>query len=179
MKKGILFFAILMVSITTMAQSEQQSDSLVLHSPKAQSFGKYMLDVNLYSKPAFRLPSYMEMLKTTPSMENFLESLYRSPQWVFTKAGPNDLPTLQYTYVTPYSSSHSIMQNIGMGSIKLNKNLKLNLYGQYTPEGHKIKGNNLLPWQKDDFMGGMELKVNNNFGIRIEVQRKGYDPYNY
>jgi hypothetical protein len=32
-----------------------------------------------------------------------------------------------------------------------------------------------LPWEKNNFMGGMELKLNKHFGIRVEVQQ-GRDP---
>lgn len=178
MKKIILFFAMLTVSITTaMAQSEVPSDSINLKMNNNKHFGDYILNANLYTIPMVRLPSYTDMLKTTPSMENFLESLGHSPQWMFTKVTPGTLPTLTYGYNA--FGFQSSMQNIGMGTIKLNGNLRLNLYGQYAPDGSKLPGNNLLPWEKNYFKGGMELKMNKNFGIRVEVQRGGYNPYAY
>lgn len=177
MKKMILFLAVLIVSIATMAQSEAVSDSITLKMDNNKHFGNYMLDANLYSMPILQLPSYTDMLKTTPSMENFLESLNRSPQWIFTKATSDALPTLTYGYSA--FDFQSPTQNLGIGTIKLNSNLRLNLYGQYAPDGSKLPGNNLLPWDKNYFKGAMELKVNKNFGIRVEVQRGGYNPYAY
>lgn len=177
MKKMILFLAVLIVPIATMAQSEAVSDSITLKMDNNKHFGDYMLDASLYTMPILQLPSYTELLKTTPSMENFLESLSRSPQWMFTKATSDALPTLIYGYNA--FDFQSPTQNLGMGTIKLNSNLRLNLYGQYAPDGSKLPGNNLLPWEKNYFKGAMELKVNKNFGIRVEVQRGGYNPYAY
>lgn len=178
MKKIILFLAMLATSMATMAQSEVLSDSITLKMDSNKHFGDYMLDANLYSMPILQLPSYTDMLKTTPSMENFIESLLnRSPQWMFTKATSDALPTLTYGYNT--FDFQSPTQNLGMGTIKLNGNLRLNLYGQYAPDGSKLPGNNLLPWEKNYFKGAMELKVNKKFGIRVEVQRGGYNPYTY
>lgn len=50
-------------------------------------------------------------------------------------------------------------------------NMRLSTYGQYTWDGKRIPRPSVLPWEKNNFMGGMELKVNKNFGIRIEVQQ--------
>ncbi|WP_159431322.1 hypothetical protein [Bacteroides ihuae] len=48
MKKTILFFAMLTVSITAaMAQSEVLSDSITLRMNNNKHFGDYMLDANL------------------------------------------------------------------------------------------------------------------------------------
>jgi hypothetical protein len=64
-----------------------------------------------------------------------------------------------------------------VNSFRLNGNLQLNLYGEYDANGRKIIRPSALPWEKNDFKGGFELKSNNgHFGIRFEVQRKA-NPY--
>ncbi|WP_321331223.1 hypothetical protein [uncultured Bacteroides sp.] len=178
MKKSILLIAMIALSAIAQAQSEITSDSITnMNINKSTRFGDFLLDVNLYAMPVHPLPSFTDLLKTTPSMENLLESINRPSQWVFTRATPDALPSLVYAYDSPYSSFPA--QDLGMGTIKLNDKLKLNLYGQYAPDGSKLPGTNLFPWNKNEFKAGMELKVNDHFGVHVEVQRGGYNPYLY
>ena len=177
MKKLIVLFSVLWISATVSAQSEIKNDSLTLSMGQNKMFGDFILDGSLFTMAVKQLPSFEDFLKTAPSMDGLLQSINQPARWVFGKASADGRPTLLYT--NRMDNFYSVNENIGVASYQITDKIRLNLSGQYNADGTKIRGNNLLPCDKNYFTGAMEMKFNKNFGVRIEVQRGGNNPYLY
>ena len=177
MKKLLVLFSVLWISAAVSAQSEIKNDSLTLSMGQNKMFGDFILDGSLFTMAVKQLPSFADLLKTAPSMDGLLQSINQPARWVFGKASADGRPTLLYT--NRMDNFYSVNENIGVASYQITDKIRLNLSGQYNADGTKIRGNNLLPWDKNYFKGAMEMKFNKNFGVRIEVQRGGNNPYLY
>lgn len=167
MKKLVIILTILLGTTTLAAQTEIKQDSLkIAVGPKynMKAFGDFVLDMNLLTPP--KLPSFSSNL-LGPDMTKDYNALFILP----------------FQQITTYKFTHSNYQPYGYGffstsqelqgaTFKLNGNMKISTYGQYTLDGRKIPQRGALPWEKNDFIGGMELKFNKNFGIQIEVRQR-------
>lgn len=172
MKKILFIFAFLMGITQLSAQNEVTSDSI--QTPPAHNikpFGDFMLDMNLLTPP--KLPSFSTNL-LGPNASKDYSLLFMLPlQMVLSK-----------THVYNSYSSFGIgvfptSNYLQSATFHLNDNMRLSTYGQYTLDGRRIPNPSALPWEKNNFMGGMELKFNKNFGIRIEVQQGRNPMYPY
>ncbi|KAA6341169.1 hypothetical protein EZS27_011008 [termite gut metagenome] len=172
MKKLILFFLLSVITNIVFAQSELSGsdDSSLETSANNKQYGKYLLDMNLLAPPiALRLPLFDFTNVTTD-----YNSLFRlNPNVTYGKETSGSIFQSYYGY------GYSPFQSLQTGSFKLNDNLRFNLYGGYSADGRKLPNTSAYPWEKNDFRGGMELKMNKNFGIRVEVQRRGNAIYPY
>lgn len=158
-------------TINVVAQNEQPADSIHSALPdNIKLFGDYMLDMSILMPP--RLPAF--------NADPFSADLPRDYNALFQLSGTS-------TYSRVYTESFGLMHGYGMfsssdylygASFKLNDKVLLNTYGQYDMYGRRVPNPNALPWEKNNFTGGMELKFNKNFGVRIEVQqRRNPNPY--
>ena len=76
-----------------------------------------------------------------------------------------------------YNGMGSGMVNWQGKSYRLGSGARINLYGEYDADGHKVHNPSALPWQKKDFNAAFEFKsANGNFGVKLEVHggRSGY-----
>lgn len=171
-KKIILIFTLLIGVLQVSAQNEGKTDSI--QSPPIQNikmFGDFMLDMNILAPPP-KLPSFSSNMLWPDATKDY-SLLFQLPSQM-TLSGGTYIPSMYSSIGYGYGifPSSNFLQS---ATFRLNDNMRLTTYGQYTLDGRKIPNPSALPWEKDNFMGGMELKVNKNFGIRIEVQ-KGHNP---
>lgn len=126
-----------------------------------KQFGDFVLDMNLLAPP--RVPSFSTNLLGPDATKDY-NMLFQLPlQWIISSFAPRT-----YTYGLGTFSHTTPLQS---SSFRLNDNMRINTYGQYRLDGSKIPNPSALPWEKNNFIGGMELKFNKNFGIRVEVQQ--------
>jgi len=172
MRKLLIIVALLVGTTYLSAQNEVTSDS-IQSSPtyNVKAFGDFLMDITMLTTP--KLPSFSTNLLGPDATKDY-NLLFQLP---------SDM-TLSKTYVnSSYNSygtgvfSHS--NYLLNATFKINDNMRLSTYGQYTLDGRRIPNPSALPWEKNNFMGGMELKFNNNFGIRIEVQQGRNPMYPY
>lgn len=171
MRYYILTFLILLLPIYSYAQSENPSDTIRVPSKQYKQYGDFILDMSLFSLMPPTIPKVsLELPK--PSI-NYNELLQLDKMPVFDN------------FYSSYSLSHFDYYHGMMGtpvqlqskSYRLNDNLRLNTYGQYDEYGRKIPNPGALPWEKNNFVGGFELKSNKGFGIRVEVRQGNRNPY--
>lgn len=63
--------------------------------------------------------------------------------------------------------------DLQMGSFSLGNGLRLQTYGQYDADGHRVYNPSALPWEKNRFHGAFELKsANGSWGFRVEVEHR-------
>ncbi|NDV65128.1 hypothetical protein [Bacteroides sp. 224] len=170
MKKLFLVFVLWITTFSLQAQTEVISDSIHI-SPKAQrELNQLFFDFSLPEAP--RMPIINTGLLLGPDMSKDYSSLFQiDKKWTF---GQNYTLVPTVGHMDFYSSSQSVQ----VGTLRLNDHIKLSLYGQYTATGERIPTTNIFPWDKKSFTGGMQLKINNNFGISIEVKQGGKNPMN-
>jgi len=165
---GVLFLAIAKLS----AQNEVTNDSIQappMHNIKP--FGGFMLDMNLLIPQ--KLPSFSTNLLGPDATKDYNLMFQLSPQMTLSK-------TYVYNTYSPLGMGVFATSNyLQSATFRLNDNMTLSTYGQYTLDGRRIPNSSALPWEKNYFMGGMELKVNKNFGIRVEVQQGRNPMYPY
>jgi hypothetical protein len=165
MRTLLFLFALLTGTIHLSAQQEVAADSIPsLHTNTIKMSGGFMLDMNLLIPP--KLPSF--------SMNTDLLGPDATKDYIRLFQLPSQM-TLSQSYINAFYSP-TLLQT---ATFKLNGSMRLGTYGQYTWEGKRIPNPGALPWEKKRFMGGMELKFNNNFGIRIEVQQGRNPAYPY
>lgn len=171
--KKLLFIFILLISTTCLsAQNEVTSDS-IQSAPtySIKMFGDFLLDMNLLLPP--KLPSFSENLLAPDATKDFNQLFLLSPRMTLSKG-------FVYNSYHPYGLGVFSSSNFLQSAIfQPNGNMRLSTYGQYTLDGKRIPNPSALPWEKNNFMGGMELKFNKNFGIRIEVQQGRNPMYPY
>ena len=77
-----------------------------------------------------------------------------------------------------YTGIGSGMVNWQGTSFKLNNGMRINLYGEYNADGHKVYNPSALPWERNQFHGAFEMKsANGSFGIKVEVHGGRNYPY--
>jgi len=172
MKKNILTLLFIVFASSCLYGQEENDlppDISVGKSESVKNFDGFLLDIKPFVP--LKLPEL--------NFDNFIPSYSSKFQFVdpkFTIYRVNSM-TLPYGLNSYYGLNGFFpsSQNLLMSSFQLNDNIRLNTYGQYTMDGKKLPDTTGLPWNKNAFMGGMELKFNNNFRIRVDV-RRGNDP---
>lgn len=151
------------------AQSEVKSDTVRSTTANKQFESLFFSDFDI--PPVPQLPKFDPSQFLGPDMTKDYSMLFQPDEsWTFGHS-VIEVITPSYMYATFASPKH-----VQMGTIKLNEKLTLGVYGQYTADGKRIPGTDLFPWDRNSFIGGMELKFNNNFGIRLEVRQGGKNP---
>ncbi|NDV82897.1 occludin [Bacteroides sp. 51] len=172
MRKLIFILTLLAGTFRLSAQNEVTTDSI--QTPPAYNikpFGDFMLDMTLFTAP--KIPSFSTNLLGPDATKDYSLLFMLPLQMVLSK-----------THVYNSYSSFGIgvfptSNYLQSATFQLNDNMRLSTYGQYTLDGKRIPNPSALPWEKNNFMGGMELKFNKNFGIRIEVQQGRNPMYPY
>lgn len=177
-KKIIFIFTLLLGALQLSAQNEGKTDSI--QSPPIHNnikmMGDFMLDMNMLAPP--QLPSFSSNMLWPDATKDY-NLLFQLPNKMTLSGGtyiPSMYSSFGYGYGYGMFASSNFLQS---ATFQLNDNMRLTTYGQYRLDGRKVPNPSALPWEKDKFVGGMELKVNKNFGIRVEVQRGGNPMYPY
>jgi len=178
MRKILFIFALLMGAMHLSAQNEVRGDSIQSPSTgQIKMVGDFMLDMNLMMMPP-RLPSlHMNTDMLGPDVTKDYMQLFQLPSQMVLSRTYISNPFYSYGY--GYGGFFSTPTTLQTATFKVNDKMRLTTYGQYTLDGKRVPNPAALPWEKNNFMGGMELKFNNNFGIRIEVQQGRNPMYPY
>lgn len=158
MRKLVFIFVLLTGTAYLSAQNEVTADTVPSpHANNIRMSEGFMLDMNLLipSKlPSFRMNTDLLGPDATKDYIRLLQL-------------PSQM-TLSQSYISAFYSP-ALLQT---ATFRLNGGMRLSTYGQHTWDGRRIPNSGVLPWEKNNFMGGMELKFNNSFGIRIGVQQR-------
>ncbi len=172
MKRYIKILLILLFPIYSYAQSELSSDN-IKPTPKAYKlYGNFIIDMSLFSIMPPTLPKVsLELPKPSIDYNELFQmdkmSTYNS--FYISNSSP-------FSYGGYYNWGNTPVR-LQSQSFRLNDNLNFSTFGQYDEEGRKIMTPGLMPWQKDNFVGGFELKSKKGFGIRVEVRQGNRPPY--
>lgn len=170
MKRLLFILSLLAISYTVFAQEGEPGDSVRISFSNHKPFGDFLIDTNLLKTP--KLPKFgLESMLGPDMSKDYNQYFQLDNRMIFTQ-GSVQMPFYSITY--PGLSWHSTEQ-LQMGTFQLNDNIRLHTYGQYDADGYKVPNRSAMPWQRNNFVGGMELKTSNGFGIRIDV-RRGHDP---
>lgn len=183
MKNWIIIILLACIPVISQAQSEGNGD--VFQRSMVKDFGGFILDMGTMLNaeslviPFTPLPNLSLLAPAeewTPAKLS-TDAFRINPNLTY-MGGTNLLPTsLSSMYLTPYGIG-SGMVNWQGASYKLNNGARINLYGQYDADGHKVYNPSAMPWQRNDFNAAFEMKsANGNFGIRLEVHGGRNYPY--
>lgn len=176
MKKLIIILG-LVVSVSALyAQpaTEAPKDSIDYSRIDFKKFGDFILSSDVFTPIKLPQLNFKDMFST--NIQTYAVQFNLDPKITFGVGMVGDYFTSSYGL---YNGFFSYPEQVQMGSFQLNDNVRLNTYGHYNSEGWKVR-HPYNPWDKNSFMGGMELKINKNFGIRMEVRRSNnplYHPY--
>lgn len=172
MKKGFAFIIGLLGTVSVAAQSEVPADTVRGLPSTVKRYGDFLIDMGLFASSRPQLP---KLDFTLYDASKDFNSIFRlNPDVTMTQGFTTVLsPGLGWGFNSFGASS----QHLQMGSFKLKNGMQLNTYGEYDANGRKVPNPSAMPWEKNNFKGGFELKSGNGaFGIRIEVQQ-GRNPY--
>lgn len=182
MKKWIYTLLLLATPFVLHAQSE--TGNALENNTRIKNYDGFILDMSTMLNAEslvvpFALPS-LSYLMTPESPLPF--------QWNPDAFKLN--PAITYLGQTSTGSSHlSILSPLYNGmssgkvnwqgtSYKLKNGMRINLYGEYNADGHKVYNPSALPWERNNFHGAFEMKsANGNFGIKVEVHRGRNNPF--
>lgn len=174
MKKLMIYLLLSVASLTTLkAQSELPTDS-IRHTTKTgiKQFGDFLLDMRLMQATMIKLPKLDFTLTDNAKDYNALFRLPESSIYSQEQIGSS------YSLGLNDFSSFGQTETFRKSTFKLNNGWQFSTYGNYNADGWKIPQRSVLPWEKNNFSGGFELKsANKAFGIRIEVRQGQNYPY--
>lgn len=174
MKKVIASLILLLGTLSVSAQSELPTDTLRGLPATVKQYGAFLIDMGLFATSKPQLPQ--ADFKLYDASKDF-NSIFR--------LNPNATMTQGFsTALSPgfggwaFGSFGSGAQYLQMGSFKLKNGMQLNTYGEYDATGRKVRNLNAMPWEKNNFKGGFELKsANGAFSFGIQVQQGNNYPY--
>ena len=183
MKRIALLILCMTTTFLLHAQSEVKGDSIA--TPPASEGGSSLLPSTVRNYGGFLLDMGAINLPHRPSLSNFkLEIPDASKDYSYIFRPQTDVIYTQgnYTMGLPctgfgWGSFWGTPTTLQMGSFQLNNGWKLNTYGEYDADGRRVYNPSALPWERNNFKGAFELKSENGFGLRIEVQRKRETPF--
>lgn len=164
MKKLFLILALCLSGfVTAVAQSEEKTKN-ARPSSFNTDFDYMLFDFSLPELP--KMPKFDTQSLLMPNRTTDYSLIFKlDDQWTF-GYDVSDVWVMDYS-VYGFANNSQVQ----MGIFKINENLQLGLYGQYDAKGRRLQGTNLFPWDKNSFIGGLELKINKNIGIRVEVRQ--------
>lgn len=175
MKKFV--FAIFLTITSTsglFAQSEQPQIIIEQEGERMATYKEYegfILDLTeTLATPAI-LPKFELLNYSKDPYINWLDRLNLNLGNV-TYGRTNYSPDMIHSQWNRYSMrTQGINDPINTATFRLNDNWKLSTYGDYDADGYKRANPAQLPWQKNDFKGGFELKSSKGFSFKMEMRR--------
>lgn len=167
----VLLFTLCTSAPLLHAQHEAGADSLRTHfSPDAvKEFDGFLLDMDLLrtARPVAPLPGKVELYDASKDYG----SLFRlSPNATYSQGSFPAYGANAWGWGTSPTWQ--------TGTFRLGNGMRIQTYGQYNREGHRVIDPSALPWQRQNFHGAFELKsANGHFGIRLEVKQGRQTPY--
>ena len=185
MKRIFLLFTLFFASTTLLhAQSETAVDSLAMPAvpedapllpSTVKNYGGFLLDLGSMNLP--ERPSLSNIKLEVPDASKDYSFLLRPlNNAVYTQGNYTMFSSSPYYGFGP-SSFWGTSSTLQKGTFQLKNGWKLNTYGEYDADGRRVYNPSALPWQRNNFKGAFELKSDNGFGLRIEVQRGRENPF--
>lgn len=177
MKRLILFVCVMLGVLSVSAQSEVPADTIRGLPSTVKQYGDFLIDMGLFAASPARLPR--PSLNLYDASKDYNRIFRLNPDATMTQGFSNAFaPVYSSGYAWGFGGFSSTPQYLQMGSFKLKNGMRLNTYGEYDADGRKVPNPSAMPWEKNNFKGGFELKSGNGaFGIRIEVQQGRGAPY--
>lgn len=177
MKRPILFVCVMLGALSVSAQSEVPADTIRGLPSTVKQYGDFLIDMGLFAASPVRLPR--PSLNLYDASKDYNRIFRLNPDATMTQGFSNAFaPVYSSGYAWGFGGFSSTPQYLQMGSFKLKNGMRLNTYGEYDADGRKVPNPSAMPWEKNNFKGGFELKSGNGaFGIRIEVQQGRGAPY--
>lgn len=177
MKRPILFVCVMLGVLSVSAQSEVPADTIRGLPSTVKQYGDFLIDMGLFAASPARLPR--PSLNLYDASKDYNRIFRLNPDATMTQGFSNAFaPVYSSGYAWGFGGFSSTPQYLQMGSFKLKNGMRLNTYGEYDADGRKVPNPSAMPWEKNNFKGGFELKSGNGaFGIRIEVQQGRGAPY--
>lgn len=177
MKRLILFVCVMLGALSVSAQSEVPADTIRGLPSTVKQYGDFLIDMGLFAASPARLPR--PSLNLYDASKDYNRIFRLNPDATMTQGFSNAFaPVYSSGYAWGFGGFSSTPQYLQMGSFKLKNGMRLNTYGEYDADGRKVPNPSAMPWEKNNFKGGFELKSGNGaFGIRIEVQQGRGAPY--
>lgn len=181
MKKLITLLLLLTGFIQAHAQNEAD---IRLDGAGVKNFGGFILDMGTMlnaesltlSVPYPTLSYHMGFGEASPYPIN-PEAFRLNPNLTY-MGGTSINPSRTSIISLLYTGIGTGMVNWQGASYKLNNGMRINLYGEYDADGHKVYNPAAMPWQRNNFNAAFEMKsANGNFGIKVEVHGGRNNPY--
>lgn len=167
MKRIVRYIIILLAvfPVTLYAQQEElPTDSIrITFDNQVRQFGDFLLDMTLFEPIAISQMSLREMLP---------QNVAKDYSYLFQADNKLTLSTLSSFSIG--GRQLSTTYNLQQATFRLTDRITLSTYGQYKYDGSKAANTNPLPWNRDNFMGGFELKFNNGFSFRMEMKTNNH-----
>ena len=173
-----------MLLLALTAQAQTENISIQADGPQRKDFGGFILDMatmlntESLALPAFFLPNMSQLMPLLPD-DNALK--INPEAWTLNK---NVIPTVTSSLSFPtsgafvYLGSQSAPFQWQSTTYKLNNGMRFTTFGEYDADGRRVRNPQALPWQKQNFNAGFELKSEDGkFGIGIEVHRGRNNPF--
>lgn len=158
---------VLVLSLQMMAQvTDKDTEIIFSDQPSTMQFGDFLIDLNLLSPKS--IPHFSEMMLPLDATQSYYKQFELPLQWTLN----NEPVVMRHTNSLTNMGIFSHTTELQSATFRLGKNSQITTYGQYTLDGRRIPDRSTPPWERKDFMGGMEVKFNKNFGIRVEVQQR-------
>ncbi|MDR0892218.1 MAG: occludin [Mediterranea sp.] len=178
MRKLILFFGLVVLSLPALAQSEVPADTLRRTLPPTlKEYGGFLIDMGLMNVQPPRLPKFT--LEVPDASKDYSRIFGLSSNVLYTKGFAVDLfsPTFSnfgsgwgWGLFSPFSTG-----DMQMSTFKLKSGWIIHTYGDYDKDGYRVPNPSAMPWERNNFRGAFELKApNGSFGLRIQVQQGQY-----
>ena len=182
MRKLIYILLMLFPALSVQAQSE--GGNSLHHESQVKDFGGFILDMgtmlnteSLVVSAPFPCLNYLAPWGEDASFQVNPDAFRLNPNIVY-MGGAAVGPSFSSVLSPLYMGSGSGMVNWQGASYKLNNGMRINLYGEYDADGHKVYNPSALPWQRNNFNAAFEMKsANGNFGIKLEVHGGRNNPY--
>ena len=180
--KRILALLCILATLPALAQSE--GGNISFDGSHQKDFGGFILDMgtmlnaeSLVVAPLLPSLSYLPPIEGLSTYQVNPDAFRLNPNITY-MGGSNITYTRSSIMSLLYGGVGSGMVNWQGASYKLNNGARINLYGQYDADGHKVYNPSAMPWQRNDFNAAFEMKsANGNFGIRLEVHGGRNYPY--
>lgn len=171
---------ILLLTLFTLSIYAQEQKPIITIDKKEdyagyKEYGGFILDLN----------SEMMQMQGIPKLKLFDVDPYPNFKQILNLNTSNvtyGLQDLNYTRQNRFGYSrygNSITDGpVNTATFRINDVMKVTTYGDYDAQGYRRVNPSAMPWERNNFRGGFELKTSSGFSFGIQVERKG-SPYRW
>ena len=169
MRKLLLSIVLSISSLSLYAQSEVSIDTIPFTlNDSYKEYGEFLLDMSLFSMDPPKIQAVNLQLIDKSKDYSKIFGLNKDVTY-------SSMTISDYGTMSPFFSgfnSYGEVTNMQAQTVTLKNGIRLTTYGQYNADGYRMPTTGGMPWNRNAFKGGFELKsANGAFGIRVEVQQ--------